>query len=214
MKEISALIFDFGCVITLPQNEVAIAKMLARINAGRAGDAAIERTAFLDSYNGCRDDYDKGIIGPRTYWRRTLAQLGARADDGLIERLMELDYDCWFRYDGAMLDFIREQKQAGTKLALLSNINLEGCAWLRKTAGWLGLFDVLVLSAEELLLKPEPAIYELCTGKLELPAAACLFIDDRQPNIDGARKAGLNACLYRGLDGLKDELARDYKIRH
>lgn len=216
MKEISGLIFDFGCVITLPQNEKAVARMLERLNAaGRDGNLPpIGRDAFLASYNRHRDAYDKGIASQRQYWLNVLDELGVRISGELVEELSELDIDCWFHYDGEMLDYIAAQKKEGTKLALLSNINFEGSAWLRKTADWIKYFDVLVLSAEELLLKPEPAIYELCLKKLCLPAGSCLFVDDRQPNIDGARRVGLNGHLYRGLEGLKKDIAENYRIVH
>jgi HAD superfamily hydrolase (TIGR01509 family) len=50
--------------------------------------------------------------------------------------------------------------------------------------------------------KPEPGIYELTLERLGdgLAPADCLFIDDGEPNVEGAREVGMTAVHFRDND--------------
>lgn len=58
------------------------------------------------------------------------------------------------------------------------------------------LVGLIVVSAEEGVAKPDPAIYRLTCERLGLAPADCLFVDDTPANVEGARRAGLMAELY------------------
>ncbi len=58
------------------------------------------------------------------------------------------------------------------------------------------LLDVFVSSAIERIKKPDRAIYLHACQKLGVSPAACLFMDDDQGNVDGARQAGLQAIHW------------------
>lgn len=60
-------------------------------------------------------------------------------------------------------------------------------------------FSGVLVSAEEKLLKPDPAIYLRLLEKFRLAPEECLFIDDLQANIDGAQSVGMTGYCY--LDG-------------
>jgi len=45
-------------------------------------------------------------------------------------------------------------------------------------------------------VKPNRAFYERALAKFGLPPAACLFIDDRPENVEGARDFGISALQY------------------
>jgi len=59
------------------------------------------------------------------------------------------------------------------------------------------LFDVVISSAEEGIAKPEPAIYRLAATRLRVPAEACVFIDDYEPNVAAAVDVGMRGILFR-----------------
>jgi putative hydrolase of the HAD superfamily len=214
LKEISTLIFDFGCVITLPQNEAAISHICAAINASRGATPPLSRDAILALYNEYRDEYDRGALNGEQYWESVLGRLGVSPKASLVASLLEYDVDCWFHFDTEMLAFIAEKRKVARRIALLSNINFDGVAQLKAKADWLSLFDVTVLSCEHLLLKPQREIYALCLEKLGETAGDCLFVDDRAVNTEGARKVGLNAHVYSGLAGLKEDIAHNYHIHN
>jgi hypothetical protein len=54
-----------------------------------------------------------------------------------------------------------------------------------------GLFDVVVMSDECHLRKPDPAIFQLTLDQLDLPASACVFADDTEANLVTAETMGM-----------------------
>lgn len=62
-----------------------------------------------------------------------------------------------------------------------------------------GLFDHSFLSYELGLVKPDAAIFEAVAAELDRDPGEILFIDDNQINVDGARSAGFQAELARGV---------------
>ena len=62
----------------------------------------------------------------------------------------------------------------------------------------LDFFDGVFVSSDYLMLKPDVEIYKTFLDKYGLKGEECLFIDDRQDNIEGAGKAGLNTFRFTG----------------
>ncbi len=94
---------------------------------------------------------------------------------------------------------IGELKAAGYRLYVLSNMSREFIAFLRRFPVY-RQFDGEVVSCEEGLCKPEPAIYRLLLDRYGLDPAETLFIDDRADNIAGARGAGIHGFLFDRRD--------------
>jgi len=51
-------------------------------------------------------------------------------------------------------------------------------------------FDGVVVSGEEGLVKPDPAIFKLLIQRFKLTPSRSLFVDDSQANIDTAQALG------------------------
>ena len=58
--------------------------------------------------------------------------------------------------------------------------------------------DGYVVSANERLMKPDPAIYQLLCDRYGLSPADCLFVDDNEDNCIGARVADMHAYHFTG----------------
>jgi putative hydrolase of the HAD superfamily len=58
-------------------------------------------------------------------------------------------------------------------------------------------FDVIVFSAEEGLKKPDSEIYLRTLERLGVDPQEAIFVDDRLPNVAGARQVGLHAIQYK-----------------
>jgi putative hydrolase of the HAD superfamily len=71
------------------------------------------------------------------------------------------------------------------------------------------LFETVVDSAFVGTRKPEPRIYEIVLERLEVDAAACLFLDDFEVNCEGAREAGMRAVHFRENAQALPELERE-----
>jgi 2-haloacid dehalogenase len=57
-------------------------------------------------------------------------------------------------------------------------------------------FDGVIVSGDERLLKPDPAIYHLLFDRYGLEPGDCVFIDDSRANIEMARDLGMHAIHY------------------
>jgi putative hydrolase of the HAD superfamily len=57
-------------------------------------------------------------------------------------------------------------------------------------------FDVVVDASYTKILKPDPRAYRLLLEAIDLPAESCVFLDDQQRNIEGARAIGMRAVHF------------------
>jgi putative hydrolase of the HAD superfamily len=98
---------------------------------------------------------------------------------------------------GAMVDAVRQIRDAGFKTALLTNISREGEAIFTKLFPVDELFDVVVDSSKVGMRKPDPAIYRLTCERLGIAPERCLFIDDLLCNVEAAEALGMQTiqCL-------------------
>ena len=68
------------------------------------------------------------------------------------------------------------------------------------------LFDGIVVSGEEKLVKPDEEIFKLILKRYHLDPAATLFIDDNRHNIDTARRMGFSTIHVTEQTDLRHEL--------
>ncbi len=54
--------------------------------------------------------------------------------------------------------------------------------------------------------KPDPEVYAYVLRELGIPAAECVFIDDRESNCEPAREAGITAIRFEGVGPLRVSL--------
>lgn len=103
---------------------------------------------------------------------------------------------CMEPIDGAAA-FCEAARKAGFSLYVLSNANDLFHRYFRnfKEESW---FDGVVVSGDEHMIKPDPAIYQLLLDRYQLHPAESLFIDDRPENVEGARSVGMQGFLFEG----------------
>jgi putative hydrolase of the HAD superfamily len=121
------------------------------------------------------------------------APLLAVEADGLVERLF-----AGVVPDEAMIDGVRQARAAGIRTGLISNSWGEGLAY--DPALMRELFDVVVISGEVGLHKPEPEIFRLAAHRLGVVPQECVFVDDLRENCAGAEAVGMTAILHRGSE--------------
>ena len=71
---------------------------------------------------------------------------------------------------------------------VLSNWSAETFIGMIEDYSFLKKFDGLIISGEEKLIKPDPAIYQLAINRFNLDPQNCVFIDDKLENIESAKK--------------------------
>ena len=70
------------------------------------------------------------------------------------------------------------------------------------------LMDGYVISSEEHLVKPEAGIYHRLYEKFGLKPEECIFADDKQENIEGARRTGMRGIVFENAAQYERELRR------
>lgn len=82
------------------------------------------------------------------------------------------------------------------KLALLTNDIAQWSLFLREKFDLDRYFDCILVSGEIGVKKPNPRIYAMALERLQLPAADCLFVDDRAVNLKAASKLGIHTVQF------------------
>jgi putative hydrolase of the HAD superfamily len=107
-----------------------------------------------------------------------------------------------------LLDYIRELRNKGYKIGLLSNI---ASNWIRDSLlseKEQALFDEMTLSFEVGMAKPDPRIFMLVCDRLRVSPHEAVFIDDVDRYCEAAKAEGLRAVVYADFKQMKSELER------
>jgi 2-haloacid dehalogenase len=107
--------------------------------------------------------------------------------------------------DGTV-DILETLHKRRVPLYAITNFNQDKFRQTKLQFPFLNLFRDIVVSGDEKLVKPDPAIYELCLKRNKLAAADCLFIDDSEKNVQGAEAVGMKAHHFTSPEGLRLEL--------
>jgi 2-haloacid dehalogenase len=67
-------------------------------------------------------------------------------------------------------------------------------------------FRDIVVSGEEKLLKPDPALYFRALDRFGLQPHEALFVDDRRINVEGAEAVGMHGHLFNDVEELRRRL--------
>lgn len=94
----------------------------------------------------------------------------------------------------------------GIRTALVSNTNSVHWEGVLRVADLSGHFDVLALSFQLGMLKPDPAIYVATLARLGVAAREAVFADDRAEHVEGARRVGIDAFVVDGPSSLETGL--------
>jgi len=63
-------------------------------------------------------------------------------------------------------------------------------------------FDVVIVSCEVGVAKPDPVIFQMCLTRLGVKSSQVLFVDDRIENIEGAARLGIQTFHFIGKDAV------------
>jgi len=193
MSRYEALVLDFGGVMTTSLEEAMAAFALSN---GIEMQHLVR--AALSAYMGAEDvlvtDFETGQLSEADFSIAFAARLeeysGVRIEhDGLVAGLFEaLDLE------EDMFELVERAKEGGYKTGLLSNSWGMGLYPIERIRQ---LFDVVVISGEVGLRKPDPDIFKLTVENLGLDAAACIFVDDHPGHLKAAQEAGMTTVLHK-----------------
>jgi putative hydrolase of the HAD superfamily len=187
LPDLRALILDFGGVLSHQQPADWYRVMAAELGVSEA--------ALRDAYWQHRMAYDSGLPAGE-YWRRVHQTLGRPFAPSTLEHLIESDLASWTHYRDEVWAMAHAFREAGGLTGFLSNSGPEMMARVRADRSPESRFDVVVVSCEVDLAKPDPRIYELALSRLGVKAGQALFVDDREDNIEGAARLGLRTLHF------------------
>lgn len=107
-----------------------------------------------------------------------------------------------------MHEIVERLDEAGVPLFAITNFSHE--FWPPFRNQWPDLFDRfrdVVVSGEERLVKPDPAIYRLALARFGLEPGEAVFVDDNRANVDAANALGIHAHLFRDAPTFRAFLA-------
>ncbi|MDK2757356.1 MAG: HAD family hydrolase [Blastomonas fulva] len=106
-----------------------------------------------------------------------------------------------------MIDLVEQLAVRGVPIYGITNFGSDLWRKFRPTAPVFDLFQDIVVSGDEKMVKPDAAIYRLAIDRFGIDPARTLFIDDREANIQGAIACGLQGHLFRDAPALYADLA-------
>ncbi|MDQ2700388.1 MAG: HAD family phosphatase [Actinomycetota bacterium] len=196
MTRIEMVISDFGGVLTTPLDEAFLAFQdkvgIEPQTFGLAMKETLEKTGKhplfeLECGRISEADFDDQLATALE------PHLGHRPDI----RKFGLALFAQLKPNPGMLDLIREVRRDGLRTALLTNNVKEWEPLWREMLPVDELFETVVDSAFVGVRKPDPRIYELTLGRVDLAPEACIFIDDMKINCEAAGELGIHAVHFR-----------------
>lgn len=184
---IRCVISDLGKVIVFFDNNIFFEKI-----ANYSSYSTEEIRELASAHFELVEFFDKGEITPQDFHTRVIQKLEAR-----------IDYDTFFSIYNDVFSLvppvlqIMKRLKRNYRLVLLSNTDTMRYGFVKKKFPEILIFDEYVLSFEVGFMKPHPQIYKEALKKAEFPARECVFIDDREENIQAAEKLGING-IYMG----------------
>lgn len=103
---------------------------------------------------------------------------------------------------------VQRLHRAGIPLFGLTNWSADLFPEARSRHRFLELFDDIVVSGEEGVAKPDPAIFQVLATRIGLPLERCVYVDDSPRNVAAAARAGLDAIAFTDAGQLRADLRR------
>ena len=97
-------------------------------------------------------------------------------------------------------------KDKGYDLYVISNFHKDAYNRYLKNESWTDLFNGMIISANEKIMKPDLKIFNLFLNRYNLNSDETLFIDDSMPNIKACEKVGIHGLYLPDSSLLKTKL--------
>ena len=197
--DIRAVIFDLGRVLVNIDNTLLVEKLFKGLDGSN-----LQELASKTMHDPAMVAFNTGRIGPEAFHRRMRETYRLEPD---FETFKQLWCDIFYTMDG-MEDLVGNLSRR-LAIGLLSDTDPIHWEYLRTTWPWIGAIKKPTLSYEVGVMKPDAAIYLAAARNVATEPAHCLFIDDLEANVEGARAVGMQAvrfenpaALLKDLDGV------------
>lgn len=101
---------------------------------------------------------------------------------------------------------VEELARQDVPLFAITNFGTEFWELFRPTAPVIDHFSDILISGEERLVKPDPAIYRLALERFGLEPGTALFVDDREENVLAGKREGFAGHHFTDAETLARRL--------
>ena len=192
------VVFDLGNVLISWDPGPAIAKAVGAEQAARfLADEEFAFGAWNNQQDAGRswDEAEEVAVRAHPHWEPAIRGYRENFPDSLIGAIDD------------SVEILRELHAAGIRLFALTNWSRELFPVALNRFGFLGLFEDIIVSGEEGVRKPDPAIFEILRQRIGGSLARCIFIDDGAANNTAAAAAGMDTILFSDTGHLRRDLA-------
>jgi putative hydrolase of the HAD superfamily len=118
----------------------------------------------------------------------------------------------WTRVEDSTVEALDTLRAQGYRLGVVSNADGR-MPDLLDQVGLADRFEFVIDSHVVGVTKPDPRIFAMAVERLDLPAAACMYVGDLYAvDVVGARRAGLRAVLLDPFDELELPVSRVARV--
>lgn len=103
--------------------------------------------------------------------------------------------------------WIRDLKAQGLHVYILSNFGEKCYNDCGSKMDFTGLVDGAVFSWREKVIKPDDAIYQCILKRYQLIPEECMFFDDREVNVEGAKRNRIHGIIFEDQAQANRELS-------
>ena len=194
---IKAIIFDVGGVLIRTEDQTSRRQLEQRLGL-QPGES---ETLVFNSPMG--QQAQLGQCSTEDLWRWVQGKL-ALSDEALAA--FQRDFWGGDRLNEPLLTLIRSL-HGPYQTAIISNALDNLLHVVTDLYPMADAFDLIVGSAYEKVMKPDPIIFERVLAQLEVAPAEAVFVDDFAHNIAGAQAVGLHGIHYTPATDVAAELA-------
>ena len=106
------------------------------------------------------------------------------------------------------INILKKLKELNIECYVLSNWSAETFLGMEEQYPFLKLFDDMIISGRENLVKPDPSIYLLAIKRFNLKANQTIFVDDKLENIKTAKKLDFKTIHLIKPNKISDEISK------
>lgn len=197
--EIKGIIFDLGGVIVGSLGKEFLSYVSLKLNV-----SADKVDMLAEAIQKEEPLLQRGEISTIKFWHNVCDDLNISYPSDEVAKVLWIEpYKKYVDVKEDTLKLIQKLK-GKYKLAILSN-TIKEHSEISKNKGIFNNFNVVLLSYEVGMRKPEKEFFEIAAKKLNLSFNELLFIDDEMRWVEAAQSHGLKTVLFESAKQLKKE---------
>lgn len=196
---IKNLIFDFGKVLVDYDFDQFLSLFIPTANRRMDFFAKFCNQALVNRCDKGDETFEQIILeqqGLYPQWREELQTFHDRQIEAVTGEVE------------GMYDLLSTLKREGYRLYGLTNWSKEVYAVMERYSRIFELLDGQVISSEEHIIKPDPAIYQRLFERFHLKPEECIFTDDKPENILGSKAVGMSGIVFENARQYEQALSK------